>query len=187
MMAATTDDRYDEVLNYQNFRSIGSSEACWRIFEFPISRIYPNVVALPVHLPERQYVLFQEGEEEDVLNSGPPASKLDQFFAYNIEHPDCDYSYVDFPKFMVWKCGTRNEPAHWQLRQKGTVKAIGRIHSIHPSSGDEFYLRMLLYRDHCKSAKSFNDLLFINGRHCETYKEVNNTFNTLKLIIVSKN
>ncbi len=116
-------------------------------------------------------MLFQEGEEEDVLAQGPPSSKLDKFFAYNAEHLDCQYAYIDFPKYMVWKSGSRDEPCHWQTRQT-SAKSIGRIHSIHPSSGDEFYLRMLLYRDHSKGAKSFDELLTVNGRNCETYKEV---------------
>ena len=40
----------DEISNYQSARSISSSEAAWRIMEFPIHERYHPVVQLAVHL-----------------------------------------------------------------------------------------------------------------------------------------
>lgn len=38
----------DEVAKFQDLRSIGASEACWRIFDFPMSARSPAVVSLQV-------------------------------------------------------------------------------------------------------------------------------------------
>lgn len=49
-----------------------------------------------------------------------------------------ELSYVDFPTKWVW-----DKPEKiWQIRQKG--EAIGRIFYAHPTSGERFYLRLLL-------------------------------------------
>ena len=54
--------------------------------------------------------------------------------------------------------------------KKGGI--IGRIHTIHPLSGDTFYLRILLHHNHCKGAKSFENLKVVNGVLCDSYKDV---------------
>lgn len=41
---------HDEVENYLNGRYISTSEAVWRLFEFPIHNRYPTVVHLAAHL-----------------------------------------------------------------------------------------------------------------------------------------
>ena len=41
----------NEISEYQDMRSIGSSEACWRIFGFDMRSRKPSVIGLRVHLP----------------------------------------------------------------------------------------------------------------------------------------
>ncbi|GBP93561.1 hypothetical protein EVAR_90127_1 [Eumeta japonica] len=48
----------DEVENYVNGRYISTSEAAWRIFEFPIHERHPTVLQLAVHLENGQRVYF---------------------------------------------------------------------------------------------------------------------------------
>jgi len=48
---------HDEVENYINGRYISTSEAIWRLFEFPIHDRHPNV-QLTVHLENGQIVYF---------------------------------------------------------------------------------------------------------------------------------
>ena len=43
---------------------------------------------------------------------------------------------------------------------------------MNPVAGDVYYLRLLLHDDHCRGKISFEDMLDINGRVCETFKEV---------------
>ena len=51
----------DEMTAYRDFRSIGASEACWRLFSSELSDRSPAVVALQVHLEHHQLVFFQHG------------------------------------------------------------------------------------------------------------------------------
>ena len=76
--------------------------------------------------------------------------------------------YVDFPKHFVYTSGNKE----WAVRSRNHDGAIGRIHTIHPLSGDTFYLRILLHHDHCKGATSFQHLKVVDGTECETFKEV---------------
>ncbi|KAF0303246.1 hypothetical protein FJT64_024766 [Amphibalanus amphitrite] len=59
----------DEIAAYQDLRSIGASEACWRLFEEPISRQQPTVVTLQVHLPNQQLVYFEPGGEQQAIEA----------------------------------------------------------------------------------------------------------------------
>ena len=52
----------NEIDEYQDMRSVGSNEACWRFFEFPISERHPAVYDLIIHLPGQQ--LFRRGKRE---------------------------------------------------------------------------------------------------------------------------
>lgn len=48
----------DEVENYVNGRYISTSEAVWRILEFPIYEWHPTVLQLVVHLENGQRMYF---------------------------------------------------------------------------------------------------------------------------------
>ena len=57
-----------------------------------------------------------------------------------------------------------------QARSEDTV--IGRVHSVNPLAGENFYLRILLHNDHCRGKTSFQDMRTLeNGKVCETYQE----------------
>lgn len=51
----------DEIADYQDMRSVGASEACWRLYQFPMQDRYPAVEVLQVHLPDQNIVHFNEG------------------------------------------------------------------------------------------------------------------------------
>jgi len=61
----------DEIKTYESGRYISSSEAVWRILEFPIHERFPTVVHLAVHLENRQRVYFNEQNLHDRVNSPP--------------------------------------------------------------------------------------------------------------------
>ena len=48
----------DEIADYIDLRSVGSSEASWHIFSFNIAKKYPAVYALRVHLEHEQNIVF---------------------------------------------------------------------------------------------------------------------------------
>ena len=57
-----------EVEKYIDSRYIGPMEAAWRLNAIPLHDKSHTVVRLPVHLDDQQYVTFEEGYEERVLN-----------------------------------------------------------------------------------------------------------------------
>ncbi|MCP3663271.1 MAG: hypothetical protein GY696_12385 [Gammaproteobacteria bacterium] len=124
---------YDEVKNFQNMRSIGASEACWKILGFPVTDRYPAVKELRIHMEGNDYVVFSEQEAETIANQGPRTTELTAFFAYNAANPGTQTKYIDFPKEFTW---IQNEKK-WRIRRAGKGGTIGRIHTSHPLSGDE--------------------------------------------------
>ena len=156
----------NEIDDYQDMRSVGSSEASWHIFNFPMAKKHPAVQALKCHLEDEQQVIFDEGDEEEVVEK-QRFTELTAFFDFNLNNPRKKVKYVDFPKHFTWDSGTKT----WKER-KGAFDTIGRVHSIHPASGDLFFLRMLLHHDHCKGCTSFNNLKKVNGILLETYQDV---------------
>ena len=76
-----TDDENvkNEIEEYVDLRSIGSSEACWHIFSFNIAKKFPAVIALRVHLENEQHIIFDVGNEEEVLET-QRCTELTAFF-----------------------------------------------------------------------------------------------------------
>ena len=154
----------DEISEFEDLRSIGSSEAAWQIFNFNITKKHPAVYALRCHLEDEHQVVFDSDNAESVLDN-QRITELVGFFDCNRLNPETRTKYVDFPKKFVWK------EKLWKPR-KAAFDTIGRVHSIHPAAGDVFYLRMLLHHDHCMGKTSFNDLRTYKGELCETYQEI---------------
>ena len=77
-----------------------------------------------------------------------------------------DLTYLDFPSFYTWDAAKKK----WSRRKRPHKSdTIGRIYSAHPSSGERFYLRMLL----CKvaGATSWAYLRTVNGVLKPTFKD----------------
>ena len=161
----------DEIADYIDMRSVGSSEAAWLLFGFPITSRYPAVTALRVHLEEEQQIVFDENLEIEALEN-QRSTELTAFFSYNeanSENPECWAKYVDMPKRHVYD----QKKKEWRNRKQGNDTVIGRVHSVNPVAGEVFYLRILLHNNHCLGKTSFKDMLKLpNGRECESYKEV---------------
>ena len=161
-----SDKLQDEIEEYVDLRSIGSSEACWHIFNFHIAKKYPAVIALRVHMEEEQQIVFDIGNEEETLEA-QRCTELTAFFEYNTKNPSTNETYVDFPEKFTWD----NSKKEWKAR-KNNLNTIGRVHTVHPVAGDVYYLRMLLHHDHCRGCTSFTNLRKVNGDLKESYQEV---------------
>ena len=72
----------DEIADYEDLRSVGSSEATWHLMAFPIADRYPPVQALRVHLEDQQQVVFDEGTEVEALEK-QRETELTAFFQLN--------------------------------------------------------------------------------------------------------
>ena len=161
----------DEITEYEDLRSIGASEACWRIFSFDLGYQRPHVLSLPIHLEDEQQVYFQGDRAAQKARSGPPATQLTEWSGFNAEHSgDEDLcTYASFPRHFVFS----DKKKKWAKRQRyDHLPSIGRIHTIHPNAGELFYLRMLLHHDHCIGATSFEHLKTVDGKSFPSFRAV---------------
>jgi len=86
--------------------------------------------------------------------------------AYNTNTTEAHHLlYIEFPRYYTF--GQNN---HWRKRQREQrFKTIGRIYTVHPSEGELYYLRLLLF--HIRGAKSFQDMRTFDGILYSSYKE----------------
>ena len=162
----------NEIQDFIDMRSVGSSEAVWHLLGFPITDRYPSVLALRVHLEEGQQVVFDENTEMEALEN-QRETELTAFFKFNEANDQASSEelpkYVDMPK-KHWYDKKRKE---WRVRKKATEAQIGRVHSVNPVAGEVYYLRILLHDNHCRGKTSYLDMMTLpSGRVCETFKEV---------------
>ena len=161
----------DEIEDFHDLRSIGASEACWRLFQFDMSSRSPAVEPLQVHLENHQVVFFEEGQEQPAAAAEPKDTPLTGWMRYNRDSaaadPDClALRYPDFPRHCRWDKSRRR----WIRRQNHqAAPTIGRVVTVSPRQGDIFYLRMLLH--HIPGATSFAALRTVDGEVCATYQE----------------
>ena len=97
----------DEIADYIDLRSVGSSEAAWHLMGFPITERYPAVVALRVHLQDQQQVVFDIDTEDEALEK-QRETELTAFFQFNASQVQSNVStdllpkYVDMPKGYIY-------------------------------------------------------------------------------------
>ena len=177
-------EHHDEISDYEDLRSIGSSEATWHLMAFPITERFPPVIALRVHTENQQQVVFDEGTEAEALER-QRETELTAFFDLNkrllnerVDSSDLMPLYVDMPKKFRYDKSKKQWIAR-HARSEDVV--IGRVHTVNPLAGETFYLRMLLHHDQCRGKTGFEDLRKLeNGKVCETYKEVCRELGLLK-------
>ncbi|KAK1416261.1 hypothetical protein QVD17_32050 [Tagetes erecta] len=156
----------DEIQEYYDCRYVSASEATWRIFSFDVHYRYPAVQRLPFHLPRQQHVVYEADEDiENIITKESIASKMFlEWMKCNADNPEArKLSYAEFPTKFVWKYQEKK----WDERKKGF--AIGRIHSVSPSVGEGYYLRILLNK--VKGPTSFEDILTVNKQKCLTFRD----------------
>lgn len=92
---ATLELQEDEIKHYLDGRYIGTSEACWRLFQFVLHFHTPNVYRLPVHLPGMHLVRFHPDDQlAQVIERAAEANgKLIKYFE------------VCFPFHIALTCG----------------------------------------------------------------------------------
>ncbi|KAL3848720.1 hypothetical protein ACJIZ3_010602 [Penstemon smallii] len=168
VVGQTVDDKYDEIQAYQEGRYICAPEACWRMFAFPMSEMYPPVIVMPVHLPNHQPLRFGLRQSLEQVASNPLAGKtmLTEFFemnASNANSKNLNLLYKEYPEYFVWE-GTKHK---WKPRQRQVV--VGRLCSVSPMEGERYFERLLLINVRCPS--SFDDLMTVGGVKYTTFRE----------------
>ncbi len=169
------EDKVDEINDHVDTRLISASEADWRTFEYNITEQYLSCTALPIHLPNKDSIIFEEGKEEEALENS--VSKL-SLYLYRPRDPDLDdLTYLDFyeqysvtttrPKKASRKVFELHSGKHFCAKREGE-DTVARIHWISPSESELFYLRVLLTR---VPAHSYTDLLTHDGIVHNTFQE----------------
>ena len=163
------DEVRNEIVEYQDLRSVGSSEATWHLMNFPITDMKPAVKALRVHLKDQQQVVFDEGQETEALEV-QRETELTAFFNFNREALDNGVDITELCKYVEMPENHVYQGKEWR-RRKRDEPSVGRVHTVNPVAGDVFYLRILLHENHCIGKSSYDDMLRLsNGRQCETIK-----------------
>lgn len=159
----------DEVAMYRSGKYAGSTEALWRIFEYPIIITHPSTIRLPVHLPNRQ-VLFdprrQRREGESIPE--PKKTKLESFFeCMQVGNTTESIFYRDAPKFFVWD----NDTLEWHIRQRlpDSGRILSRLQHCSVKQGERYYLRLLL--NHVPNPTSFDYLKTVDGILYPSFQE----------------
>ncbi|CAI9290023.1 unnamed protein product [Lactuca saligna] len=166
----------NEVQNFLDGRYICPHEAAWRILNFHIHHRYPPVQILSVHEQNMQQLLFKEDSTIPQVLSNPFSSvtTLLGWFRNNRRDPSGhELTYLEYPKSYKWDKSSKS----WEPRVDDSSKVLGRLVFVHPTSGELFYLRMLLC--HQKGCTSFKDLRTVSGTIYPTYRAA---CNALKLI-----
>ncbi|KAD4180420.1 hypothetical protein E3N88_29011 [Mikania micrantha] len=160
------DKPVDEIKQYYDCRYLSACEASWRILAYDVHYRYPSIIRLLFHLPNQQQVVYGADDDIDnVLNKPSVASSM--FLCWmecnRFNEEAQSLTYVEFPTKFVWKQDQRC----WAQRKKRF--SIGRIHSVSPSLGEAYFLRILLNK--VKGPKSFDDILTVNGHTFNTFRQ----------------
>lgn len=156
----------NEVKEYLDARFICPYDSCWRILGYEIHRHFPPVTRLPVHLPNENYITYHASANMSQILSQEflRRTMLTEWFVANQLHESArSLSYPDFPSEWRWDEKKRS----WEQRHR--QGNIGRIHFVHPSAGERYYLRMLLMV--AKGAQNFESLRTYNNVLYPSFKE----------------
>ncbi|GKC59671.1 ATP-dependent DNA helicase PIF1, partial [Tanacetum coccineum] len=152
--------------DFKDNHYFGRLQAAWRIYGFDIHYRFPPVERLPFHLEGEQSIIFDATESIDYAldKASVNETKFIAWMEVNKKDPDArKLLYHEFPTYYVW----RQEERVWLKRQKGTC--IGRVHHVPPSSGELFYLRVLLNK--VRGAKDWIDFKKYDNVVYPTYKD----------------
>ncbi|CAN1769839.1 hypothetical protein LINPERHAP1_LOCUS11421 [Linum perenne] len=97
----------------------------------------------------------------------PELALTSMFLGWMNKNRNCSharqYTYVEFPQHYTWVVKDKV----WREQKKQA--AIGRLYYCHHSSGERFYLRMLLHT--VRGCTSFEDIKTVHGVQYDTFKE----------------
>ena len=147
-------------------RYVSPPEACWKIFAFPMHGHSPAVERLYFHLENQQPVYWTDSQQIGAVLS-KSTIKESMFTAWM--HSNKIYPYgrdLTYPqyvsKFVYVAC-----KRCWQPRKQGNT--IGMFIWVPPSSGELFYLRMML--SSAKGPQSYKDIRTVDNVVYDTFRK----------------
>ncbi|XP_071728505.1 uncharacterized protein [Rutidosis leptorrhynchoides] len=156
----------DEITNYLDCRYLSPCEAVWRLFSYDIHYSKPSVIKLSFHLPNQQSITLRDSQQLPALlkSESVRETMFTQWFELN-KHDELarTLTYAKIPKHYVWNKDAKT----WTPRKLRT--SIGRIVYSNPSSGERYYLCMLL--NIVKGPRSFDEIYTVDGILHPTFKD----------------
>ncbi|GBO22921.1 hypothetical protein AVEN_119394-1 [Araneus ventricosus] len=131
---------HDEILSFLDGRYVSATEAMWRFNEFNLSEKFHTVVRLAVHLPGRQAIVYQDGQEEEaVARAATRQTTLTAWFELNKSDKDShNYLYTDIAHYYTFN----KSAMKWQKRQRDGEQVIGRMPVVIIQDSEMYYLRL---------------------------------------------
>ncbi|KAI9072566.1 hypothetical protein K1719_045453 [Acacia pycnantha] len=131
----------------------------------PLDNRFPPVERLSFHLPDQQCVIYSNTDDVAEIIGKPRVSES-MFLAWMKQNKDDDLAktlyYYEFPQYYVYHRTKRM----WKIRKRGF--AIGRLMHAAPSSGEFYYLRILLTK--VKGPSSYEPIRTVHGVVHPTYR-----------------
>ncbi|XP_058765892.1 uncharacterized protein LOC131639412 [Vicia villosa] len=156
----------DEIKQYLDCRYVSPSEACWRIFSYKVHGRKPAVERMFFHLIGEKVVYYKDCEQmEHVLESASiTESMFTSWLVANATYAEArSLTYGEFvTKFVYVK---RNRM--WKPRKRGFT--IGRLVWVPPTTGELFYLRMMLTV--AKGPTCYEDIRRVGETQYDTFRE----------------
>ncbi|KAF8077404.1 hypothetical protein N665_1040s0008 [Sinapis alba] len=163
----TTKKQSNEIQDYVEGRYLSACESMWRIFAFPIHKRKPSVQKLIIHLEGEHSITVKEKDDLGRVLRRPGIEKK-MFTEWMVLCQTSEFArtliYVQIPEYFVWNNATKV----WSERKRG--RCIGRVVTIHPSSGDRYYLRILINK--IKDPRSYAELKTYNDVTYPDFKSV---------------
>ncbi|XP_058722666.1 uncharacterized protein LOC131594520 [Vicia villosa] len=158
-------DNVDEIKQYLDCRYISPSEACWRIFSYSIHGRKPAVERLYFHMEGENSVFYKDYEQvgDVLLKPSVTESMFTSWFEANKTYEDARLlTYGDFVSKFVYHKRSRS----WKPRKRGYT--IGRLIWVPQSTGELFYLRMMLTVK--KGPLCYADIKTVDGKKHKTFR-----------------
>ena len=145
----------NEIRQFIDARFVSASEACWRLFAFPMQSHFPYMCRLAVHLPSQQTVYFRP--DQDLAALPTSTSTLMAWFQLN-QHDESahQYTYAEIPKHYTWV-----KPRRIWKKRRDPSPIISRLYFVNPRDIQRYCLRLVLLK--VRGATSFEDLRIVNG------------------------
>ena len=148
----------NEIKEYQDCRYLSACESMWRTFAYSIHKRQPSVMKLVIHLEGEHNITIKDMDNLGRVILKPGIEKT-MFTEWMVQCRTSAFArtltYVQIPEFFPWN----NSSKVWSERKRGT--SIGRVVTVHPASGDRYYLRILINK--VKGPRSYTELRTFNG------------------------
>lgn len=156
----------DEIKQYIDCRYVSPSEACWRIYSFPIHGRKPAVERLFFHCEGDNSIYYNDFEKinDVLLKPSVTESMFTAWFEANKNYPEArNLTYSKFVSKFVYVKKKRE----WKPRKKGYT--IGRLMWVPPCTGELYYLRMML--THVNGPSSYAEIKTVKNILYDSFRD----------------